>query len=66
MSEEVNKRNILALAEHMKRIDTQTQQADERSKHLESVVAQLNATVQRQEQFINFLRIKMMGTGPTA
>jgi phage shock protein A len=65
MSEEVNRRNIVTLAEHAKRIDTQLQIVDEKVKHLEAVIAQLNAKVQQQEQFISFIRIKMMGTGPT-
>ena len=65
MSDEVNKRNIITLAEHMKRVDTQLQISDERCKHLAAVVAQLNEKVSAQEQFITFLRIKMMGTGPT-
>ena len=66
MSEEVNKRNILALAEHMKRIDVMSMQADERSKHLEAQIAQLNQKVQVMEQYVTFLRIKFMGSGPTA
>jgi phage shock protein A len=66
MSDTINARNIQTLAEHTKELLAKQQQLSDKIVHLETIVAQQNAKIQQMDQYLTVLRIRFMGSGPTA
>ena len=64
--ENVNSRNIQVLAENNKRLNKEMIELQDKYRGLESQYVQMAAKLSVMEQFINVMKIRIMGSGPTA
>ena len=64
--ERINHRNIQTLADYIRELEKKFLSNEEKVKHLEGQVTQLSVRLNQTEQNVSVIRIKNLGSGPTA